>query len=45
MREASRSVGGDGGGHDVAAGATIPAGTEEAFVEAADAIVGTQLGG
>jgi len=45
MREASRSVGGDGGGHDVAAGATIPAGTEEAFVEAADAIVGKQLGG
>jgi len=26
MREASRAVDGDGGGHDVAAGATIPAG-------------------
>jgi RecJ-like exonuclease len=43
MREASRAVGGDGGGHDVAAGATIPAGEEGAFVEAADGIVGDQL--
>ena len=45
MREASRAVGGDGGGHDVAAGATIPAGTREAFVAEADRIVGEQLGG
>jgi RecJ-like exonuclease len=44
MREASQSVGGDGGGHDVAAGATVPAGEEEAFVAAADDIVGEQLG-
>jgi len=44
MREASQSVGGDGGGHDVAAGATVPAGEEEAFVAAADEIVGDQLG-
>jgi RecJ-like exonuclease len=43
MREAARSVGGDGGGHDVAAGATIPAGTREAFVAEADRIVGEQL--
>ncbi len=43
MGEASRSVGGDGGGHDVAAGATVPKGKEEAFVERADAIVGDQL--
>ncbi len=43
MREASRAVGGDGGGHDVAAGATIPAGQEEAFVAAADTIVADQL--
>ena len=41
--EAARAVGGDGGGHDIAAGATIPAGEEEAFVERADAIVGEQL--
>jgi RecJ-like exonuclease len=44
MREASRAVGGDGGGHDVAAGATIPAGAEEAFVSEADALVADQLG-
>ena len=43
MGEASRAVGGDGGGHDVAAGATIPAGAEEEFVSRADAIVGEQL--
>ncbi len=45
MGEASAAVGGEGGGHDVAAGATIPAGEEEAFVEAADGVVGEQLGG
>ena len=43
MQEASRSVGGDGGGHDVAAGATVPAGTEEEFVARADELVGEQL--
>ena len=44
MREASQSVGGDGGGHDVAAGATIPTGEKSAFVAAADDIVAEQLG-
>jgi RecJ-like exonuclease len=44
MREASQSVGGDGGGHVVAAGATIPRGEVEAFVAEADRIVGEQLG-
>ena len=43
MRNASRAVGGDGGGHDVAAGATIPSGTRSAFVAEADRIVGEQL--
>ncbi|OYR58653.1 DHHA1 domain-containing protein [Halorubrum halodurans] len=43
MREASRSVGGDGGGHDVAAGATIPSDERDAFLAAADALVGDQL--
>ena len=43
MREASRAVGGDGGGHDVAAGATIPTGTQTEFVAEADRIVGEQL--
>ena len=44
MGEAARAVGGDGGGHDVAAGATIPRGTQDAFVAAADDLVGDQLG-
>ncbi|SFH40694.1 RecJ-like exonuclease [Halorubrum aquaticum] len=43
MREASRSVGGDGGGHDVAAGATIPVGERDAFLATADELVGDQL--
>ncbi|WP_283402732.1 DHH family phosphoesterase [Halorubrum sp. DM2] len=43
MREASQSVGGDGGGHDVAAGATIPTGERDAFLAEADRIVGEQL--
>jgi RecJ-like exonuclease len=44
MGEASAAVGGKGGGHDVAAGATIPAGREPEFVAEADRIVGEQLG-
>ena len=44
MGEAARAVGGDGGGHDVAAGATIPAGNEAEFVDHADEIVADQLG-
>jgi RecJ-like exonuclease len=44
MGEASAAVGGKGGGHDVAAGATIPAGSEDEFVAAADRIVGEQIG-
>ena len=44
MREASRAVDGDGGGHDVAAGATIPAGSQQSFIQHADEIVGNQLG-
>ncbi|AXR76433.1 DHH family phosphoesterase [Natrarchaeobaculum sulfurireducens] len=43
MGEASRAVGGDGGGHDVAAGATVPSGAEDEFVVRADEIVGEQL--
>ncbi|MFP8954803.1 DHHA1 domain-containing protein [Natrialbaceae archaeon A-arb3/5] len=43
MREGSTAVGGDGGGHDVAAGATVPKGEEAAFVEAIDTLVGDQL--
>jgi len=43
MGEAARAVDGDGGGHDVAAGATVPAGREAAFLEYADELVGEQL--
>jgi RecJ-like exonuclease len=44
MREAAQSVGGDGGGHDVAAGATIPADARAAFVDAVDERVADQIG-
>jgi RecJ-like exonuclease len=44
MGEASAAVGGKGGGHDVAAGATVPAGSEAEFVAEADRVVGDQLG-
>ena len=43
MGTASAAVDGEGGGHDVAAGATIPRGTEEDFIAAADLTVGEQL--
>ncbi|MBI4394356.1 MAG: DHH family phosphoesterase [Euryarchaeota archaeon] len=42
--KAAATVDGAGGGHDVAAGATIPAGAEERFLDAMDAAVGEQLG-
>ncbi len=44
-REAARSVGGEGGGHRIASGATIPAGTRSSFLETADRIVARQLAG
>ncbi|MFB6119975.1 MAG: DHHA1 domain-containing protein [Halobacteriaceae archaeon] len=44
MSDAAAAVGGEGGGHDVAAGATVPAGREREFVAEADRIVGEQLG-
>jgi RecJ-like exonuclease len=45
MTEAAAAVEGEGGGHDIAAGATIPAGTEQEFLDAAGRILGEQLGG
>ena len=44
MSEAAGAVEGEGGGHDVAAGATIPADRRDDFLETADRIVGDQLG-
>ncbi|TMA01670.1 MAG: DHH family phosphoesterase, partial [Methanobacteriota archaeon] len=44
MQAASLAVGGQGGGHHGAAGATIPPGTEEKFLEVANRVVREQLG-
>lgn len=43
MHDAATAVGGDGGGHTIAAGATIPADEQDAFLARADEIVGEQL--
>jgi single-stranded-DNA-specific exonuclease len=43
MSEAANSVGGVGGGHDIAAGATIPEGTEKEFLKHLNQLVGLQL--
>lgn len=43
MHEAAASVGGVGGGHTVAAGATVPKGKERDFLARVDEIVGAQL--
>ncbi len=43
MREASASVGGMGGGHDIASGATIPKGTSMKFIDIVDSIIEKQL--
>jgi RecJ-like exonuclease len=44
MREAAKAVGGEGGGHHVAAGATIPPGREDEFLVIVDRMVAEQLG-
>jgi single-stranded-DNA-specific exonuclease len=43
MREAATSVGGMGGGHDVASGASIPKGTAPKFIEVLDSVIGIQM--
>ncbi len=43
MQSASKAVGGQGGGHHAAAGATIPPGTEERFLEIANRMAKEQL--
>jgi len=45
MREAGASVGGMGGGHDIASGATIPKGTAMKFIDLVDSIIEKQLKG
>ena len=44
-RAAASRQGGDGGGHSIASGATVPLGNEMAFLDALDALVGEQLAG
>ena len=43
-REAASTVGGEGGGHRVASGASIPPGSRDAFLAAADRVLAEQLG-
>jgi len=43
LREAAGAVGGNGGGHSVASGASIPMGSTEEFLSIADRIIGDQL--
>ncbi len=45
LRDAAASVGGEGGGHNIAAGATIPRGSEEEFLSVVDRLVREQLAG
>jgi single-stranded-DNA-specific exonuclease len=39
----SAEVGGAGGGHDIAAGATIPDGKKEEFTQKLDLFIGEQI--
>ena len=43
MGEAAHLVGGVGGGHDIAAGATIPEGTESEFLKHLNRLIGQQI--
>jgi len=43
MRDAAASVGGVGGGHNIASGATVPLGKDIDFIQALDEIVAGQM--
>ncbi len=43
IREAAKAVGGNGGGHDIAAGALIPAGAKTEFLRILDIKIGAQF--
>jgi single-stranded-DNA-specific exonuclease len=43
LRRAAESVGGVGGGHTIASGASIPPGSQEKFLSCLDQMVGEQL--
>jgi RecJ-like exonuclease len=42
-KECTSKLGGSGGGHDIAAGGSIPRGMERQFIELADEMIGIQL--
>ena len=44
LREGANAVGGSGGGHNIASGASIPKGCAEEFISIVDNIIGEQLG-
>jgi RecJ-like exonuclease len=44
LRLGAEAVGGSGGGHNIASGATIPKGKEEKFLEVVDSVIARQLG-
>lgn len=44
MREGALAVGGQGGGHNIASGASIPPGKVQEFIDILDEIIGQQLG-
>ncbi|MFQ6056104.1 MAG: DHH family phosphoesterase [Methanosarcinales archaeon] len=44
LNKSANKVGGAGGGHDIAAGATIPFGSKDEFIKELDKIIGRQLG-
>lgn len=43
MRDSAQAVGGMGGGHAIAAGATIPRDRVEEFIDAVDAMIGDRM--
>lgn len=43
LREATRTVGGEGGGHSIASGGSVKLGTEDEFIKNLDAIIGHQI--
>ncbi|MCI4365387.1 MAG: DHH family phosphoesterase [Thermoplasmata archaeon] len=43
LRDAASAVGGEGGGHKVAAGATIPSGARDPFLDGANRAIASQL--
>jgi len=45
ISQVCQEIGGAGGGHDIAAGATVPFGKKEEFIERLNAIIATQTSG